>query len=193
VTEARGRKSTRRENMQHADETLLSVVVLERGSAWPPWLAEYQKHAPASVVIAQSCDESGAEFARRIARKLDEIGSRSAAIHAGLLVSNGALDQPAVTARESICSGLLRVMLQKQRGQLVLSADGAAGDGIRHELLALAGTLCDGLRGTKVSVRVRFDSLRHPGAVSGVIKSLASTTPDETTLHGADRAAQSSR
>ena len=179
--------------MQHADETLLSVVVLERGSSWPPWLAEYQKQAPASVVIAQSCDESSAEFARRIVRKLDEIGSRSAAIHAGLLVSNGALDQPAVTARECICSALLRVMLQKQRGELVLSADGAAGDGIRHELLALAGTLCDGLHGTKVSVRVRFDTLRPPGAASGIMKSLASTSPDEAAAQGADRAVQSSR
>jgi hypothetical protein len=178
--------------MQHADETLLSVVVLERGSSWPPWLAEYQKRAPASVVIVQSFDESSREFARRIVRKLDEIGSRSAAIHAGLLVSNGALDAPAVTARECICSALLRVMRQKQRGELVLSADGAAGDGIRHELLALAGTLCDGLRGSEVSVRVRFDTLRPP-AVSGIMKSVMSTASDEAAEPASERAQQGSR
>ena len=179
--------------MQHADETLLSVVVLERGSSWPPWLAEYQKHAPSSVVIVQSLDETSAGFAQRIVRKLEEIGSRSAAIHAGLLVSNGALDAAAVTARECICSALLRVMLHKRRGELVLGADATAGDGIRHELLALAGTLCDVLRGSEVTVRVRFDTLRPPSSVSGVMKSLASTTPDESLAPSSERAAQGSR
>ena len=162
--------------MQHADETLLSVVVLERGSSWPPWLAEYQQHAPNSVVIAQSFDESGAEFARRIGKKTDEIAARDAAIHAALLVSNGTLDQSSVAARSCICSALLRVMLQKQRGELVLATDVTAGDEFRHELFVLAGTLCDELRGTEVSVRVRFDTLRPASSVSGVRKSVAPPT-----------------
>ncbi len=166
--------------MQHADEALLSVVVLELGSSWPPWLAEYQKHAPNSVVIAQSAGESGALFAQRISRKMDEIGAHDSVIHAGLLVSNGTLDEASVAARERICSHLLRVMIQKQCGELVLAADVTAGDAIRHELFALAGTLCDDLRGSPVSVRVRFDTVRpspSPSAVSGVMKTAAST-PD---------------
>lgn len=179
--------------MQHADETLLSVVVLELGSSWPPWLAEYQKHAPNSVVIAQSSDESGADFAQRISRKMDEIGSREAAIHAGLLVSNGATDPASLAARERICSALLRVMLQKQRGELVLAADVTAGDDVRHELFALAGTLCDELRGTAVSVRVRFDTVRPSGSVSGVMKSVAPSAPTETVENAAERALNSSR
>jgi len=162
--------------MQHADEALLSVVVLELGSSWPPWLAEYQKHAPNSVVIAQSADESGAEFAQRVARKMDEIAAHDSVIHAGLLVSNGALDAPSVGAREHICSHLLRVMLQKQCGELVLAADVTAGDDIRHELFALAGTLCDDLRGSKVSVRVRFDTIRPASAVSSVMKVVSTST-----------------
>jgi len=158
--------------MHHADETLLSVVVLELGASWPTWLAEYQKHAPDSVVLAQSSGESGAEFAHRIARKMDEIALREAAIHAGFLVSNGKLDEEAVLARERICSLLLRVMVQKERGELVLAADVKTGDDFRHELFSLAGTLCDELRGSPVNVRVRFDTLRPTSGVSGVMKTV---------------------
>ncbi|MEO6600868.1 MAG: hypothetical protein ABIQ16_13400 [Polyangiaceae bacterium] len=161
--------------MQHADESLLSVVVLELGSSWPPWLAEYQKHAPNSVVVAQSAGESSAVFAQRIARKADEIGSHDATIHAGLLVSNGTLDAESVAGRALICSHLLRLMIQKQRGELVLAADVTAGDDVRHELFALAGKLCDDLRGTAVSVRVRFDTIRPASAASGVMKTVSSS------------------
>ena len=179
--------------MQHADEALLSVVVLELGSSWPPWLAEYQQHAPNSVVIAQSSDESGAAFARRIWRKMEEIGARDSAIHAGLLVSNGALDEAAVSARGSICAALLRVMLQKQRGELVLATDLSAADDVRHSLFSLAGTLCDELRGTEVTVRVRFDTVRPASATSGVRRSVAALAESEATEIDLDRAVSSSR
>jgi hypothetical protein len=163
--------------MQHADETLLSVVVLELGSSWPPWLAEYQKHAPDSVVVAQSADEAPPDFAQRISRKVHEIGARDAAIHAGLLVCNGSLDAASVSARRLICTSLLELMLEKQRGELVLAADVTAGDDVRHELFALAGTLCDELRGGEVNVRVRFDTVRPAKGVSGVMKSVAPPAP----------------
>jgi hypothetical protein len=165
--------------MQHADEALLSVVVLEHGSTWPPWLVEYQKHAPNSIVIAQSAGESGAEFAHRITRKMNEIAVRDSVIHAGLLVCNGALDADSVAGRERICSSLLHVMLQKQHGELVLAGDVTANDQVRHALFALAGTLCDELRGTKVSVRVRFDSVRPASSTSGVMKSVAPPPPGD--------------
>jgi len=178
--------------MQHADEALLSVVVLELGASWPPWLAEYQKHAPNSVVVAQSAGEPGAEFAHRISRKMDEIGAREAVIHAGLLVCNGALDEGTVLARERICSHLLRVMRQKQHGELVLASDVSAGDDIRHQLFALAGTLCDELRGTEVSVRVRFDTVRPASGVSGVRPSVAPPA-DDTGPQSNDRVQHGSR
>lgn len=169
--------------MHHADETLLSVVVLELGSSWPTWLAEYQKHAPDSVVLAQSSGESGTDFAQRVARKMDEIASRAAAIHAGFLVSNGKLDEAAVAARERICSLLLRVMIQKQRGELVLAADVKTGDDFRHELFSLAGRLCDELRGSPVSVRVRFDTLRPTAGVSGVMKTVGEVEVSQAEKH----------
>jgi hypothetical protein len=179
--------------MQQADEALLSVVVLELGASWPPWLAEYQKYAPNSVVIAQSAGEPSAVFAQRIGRKADEIGAHDSIIHAGLLVSNGALDAESVAARELICSHLLRLMVQKQRGELVLAADMTAGDDVRHELFALAGTLCDDLRGSAVTVRVRFDTIRPPNAFSGVMKMVGAAPEVEADPTADERASNGSR
>jgi hypothetical protein len=177
--------------MQQTDETLLSVVVLEFGSTWPPWLAEYQARAPNSMVIAQSADESASLFAHRINRKMDEVGARDAVIHAGLLVSNGALDAASIDARQAICAALLRVMLKKQRGELVLASDVAAGDDVRQQLFALAGTLCDELGGTKVSVRVRFDTIRPAPSSSGVMKSFAPPMAPESHSEDEGRASSS--
>jgi hypothetical protein len=180
--------------MEQPDETLLSVVVLELGSTWPPWLAEYQARAPNSMVIAQSADEPASAFTHRIARKMDEVGARDVAIHAGLLVSNGALDAATVEARQAICDALLRVMLKKQRGELVLASDVTAGDAVRHQLFQLAGTLCDDLRGTPVSVRVRFDTIRPSPSVSGVMKSVSpNSAPNEPHVKDDDRASNSTR
>jgi len=177
--------------MEQSDETLLSVVVLELGSTWPPWLAEYQAQAPNSMVIAQSADESASTFAQRIGRKMDEVGARDVAIHAGLLVSNGALDSEAIEARQAICDSLLKTMLKKQRGELVLASDVTADDAVRHQLFALAGTLCDELRGTRVSVRVRFDTLRPAPAASGVMKSVSPSGASEPHARGDGRASNS--
>jgi hypothetical protein len=179
--------------MQQTDETLLSVVVLEHGATWPPWLAEYQTQAPNSMVIVQSVDESASLFAQRISRKMDEVRARDAAIHAGLVVSNGALDAASIAAREAICAALLRVMLKKQRGELVLASDVTAGDDVRHHLFALAGTLCDELGGSKVSVRVRFDTIRPGPSASGVMKTFAVAVPPDSHSEDDSRASNSSR
>lgn len=178
--------------MQHTDEALLSVVVLERGALWPPWLAEYQKYAPDSIVIAQSADESGVEFAARIARKMDEIANHDSAIHAGLLVCNGSLDEASSACREQVCGSLLRVMLLKQRGELVLVGDMKSGDDTRHELFTLAGMLCDGLQGTEVSVRVRFDTIRPTAGVSGVMKTATPTSLREEAQKAIERVSNGS-
>ena len=178
--------------MQHTDETLLSVVVLEHGATWPPWLAEYQTQAPNSMVIVQSVDESASLFAQRISRKMDEVRARDAAIHAGLVVSNGALDAASIAAREATCAALLQVMLRKQRGELVLASDVTAGDDVRQHLFALAGTLCDELGGSQVSVRVRFDTIRPGPSSSGVMKSFGAA-PGESHSEDDSRASNSSR
>jgi hypothetical protein len=49
-------------------------------------------------------------------------------------------------------------MLGSAQGELVMTAEADIDDELRHELLALAGTLCDELHQTKITVSVRFSS-----------------------------------
>ncbi|HEY2410499.1 MAG TPA: hypothetical protein VGI10_31055 [Polyangiaceae bacterium] len=149
------------------DEALISVVVLEAGSAWPRWLGEYQRRAPNSVVVAQSAEETCEEFAVRVDRRMAEM--RGETIHVGLLISNGSTEDDTVGARKNIASSMLKTMVARDQGELVLAADVRASDEIRHRLLSLAGVLCDEVRGTEVAVRVRFESSRPE---SGVMKSV---------------------
>ena len=51
------------------------------------------------------------------------------------------------------------------------------GDQPRHELLALAETLCDELRGTELGVRVRFSEKR---AASGTMRAVRPSVPELT-------------
>jgi hypothetical protein len=151
------------------DESLISVVVLEAGSAWPRWLGEYQRRAPNSVVVAQSAEEASDVFAARVDRRMAEMRGGHESVHVALLISNGGTDDETVDARKSICSSMLKGMVAKDQGELVLAADVRASDEIRHRLLSLAGVLCDEVRGTDVAVRVRFESSRPE---SGVMKSV---------------------
>jgi hypothetical protein len=49
-------------------------------------------------------------------------------------------------------------MSRSGSGELVLAAEADIDDELRHELLALAGALCDDLHGTSLNVRVLFSS-----------------------------------
>jgi len=147
---------------------LISIVVLEAGAAWPRWLGEYQRRAPNSVVVAQSAEETSEAVAVRVQRRMSEVSHGEETIHVALLISNGSTDDETLGARKLICSSMLKSMVLKAQGELVLAADVRASDDIRHNLLSLAGALCDEVRGTEVAVRVRFESSRPE---SGVMRS----------------------
>jgi hypothetical protein len=164
-----------RVTMRKNDESWISVVVLEVGSTWPRWLEEYQRQAPNSVVAVQSVDESAQEFAARVGRRMAEITRAQAMLHVGLLVSNCSLEAEQVRMRQEVCRSMLRVMVDEQHGELILAADVNAGDDMRHELFALAGELCDEIRGAEVAVRVRFSSA---APTSGVMHTAVPVLPD---------------
>ncbi|MGC4091586.1 MAG: hypothetical protein QM756_27635 [Polyangiaceae bacterium] len=58
--------------MKEKTEAIGSVVVLEEGAEFPKWVAEYQRHATNSIVVAYSPGETSAEFAARFGRRLAE-------------------------------------------------------------------------------------------------------------------------
>jgi hypothetical protein len=153
---------------------LMSIVVLEAGAAWPPWLTEYQRLAPNAVVIAQASAESSETFERRVLHRIAEASHTTwLRVRVGVIVS---ADQPGhdrSALRENVARALLKAMGTAQEAELVLSGDGDELEASRHELFALAGDLCEELTGARINVRVRFASGR-----SGVMRSVAASSPD---------------
>jgi hypothetical protein len=85
-------------------------------------------------------------------------------------------DQPGhdrVALRRSVARALLKAMGTAQEAELVLAGDSEELEATRHELIALAGSLCEELSCARINVRVRFSSGR-----SGVMRSVASSSPE---------------
>ena len=133
----------------------MSIVVLEAGAAWPAWLTEYQRLAPNAVVIAQASAESVDAFQQRVLHRVEEASAHGGArVRAGVIVCTDSPEQKRSTLRQNIARGLLKAMGTGREAEVVLGGDSEELEASRHELFALAGTLCEELGGTQVSVRV---------------------------------------
>jgi hypothetical protein len=75
------------------------------------------------------------------------------------------------SARERICHALARAL---EGGDVVIAATDDA-EPFKQELFALAGRLCEGPRGKRVNVRVRFSS-----SESGTMPSVVPLSPPST-------------
>ncbi len=147
---------------------LMSIVVLEAGAAWPPWLVEYQRLAPNAVVIAQAAAERSDVFESRVLHRIAEAANTDwLRVRVGVIVSADQPGEDRSALREKIARALLRAMGTVQEAELVLAGDSDELDTSRHQLFALAGNLCEELTGARVNVRVRFCSGR-----SGVMRSV---------------------
>lgn len=160
--------------LENSDD-LMSIVVLEAGAAWPPWLTEYQRLAPNAVVIAQAAAERVETFQARVLHRVAEAAANSGArVRVGVIVSVDSPTQERVMLRQNVARGLLKAMGTAHEAELVLAGDSEELEASRHQLFALAGTLCEELGGTLVNVRVRFSNSK-----SGVMRSVSPSSPDE--------------
>ena len=162
--------------LENSDD-LMSIVVLEAGAVWPPWLTEYQRLAPNAVVIAQAAAETSAIFEARVLHRIAEAGHGSARVRVGVIVSIDSPGHDRVSLRQNIARSLLKAMGTAHEAELVLSGDSEELEHSRHQLLELAGTLCEELGGTRVNVRVRFSNSK-----SGIMRSVSPSSPDVETL-----------
>jgi len=159
--------------MQESRDDLMSIVVLENGAVWPAWLAEYQRLAPNAVVIAQARTEGLDGFRARVIHRIEEATTSSGArVRVGVIIAAPAAGEDRLEFRESVARALLQLMGSNE-AELVLAGDGHDTDPARHELFAIAGTLCEELGGSKVNVRVRFSNSK-----SGVMRSVSPSSPD---------------
>jgi len=163
--------------LENSDE-LMSIVVLEAGAAWPPWLTEYQRLAPNAVVIAQAAAESADSFQARVLHRVAEAASNCgvrarARIRVGVIVSVDSPAEERVALRQNVARALLKAMGTGHEAELVLAGDSEELEASRQHLFELAGTLCEELGGSLVNVRVRFSSSK-----SGVMRSVSPSSPD---------------
>lgn len=167
--EALGNLPSERDLMDENTDSLSSVVVLEQGAEWPQWIAEYQRRAPNSVVVAHSRGESMDDLSKRVARRVAELTGE---LRAGIVACAPTSDPRHLSVRDRICHTLLDAMGRGGGGEVILAASVNGSDGAKHAIFELAGGLCENLRGTRRVVRVRFSSGRPE---SGIMPSVAST------------------
>jgi hypothetical protein len=156
-----------------------SIVVMEVGTSFPPFVSEYQQFAPNSLVEVQMANESSAQFAQRVIKKLDHLAGE---LRVAIIATNGETHEESASARYRVARAILRIMARGGAGEIVLTSDGD--DEVRQSLFALAGTLCEDLRGSELGVRVRFSD---GDRASRTMRSVRPSSP-EIAVNEGDRA-----
>jgi hypothetical protein len=161
--------------LENSDD-LMSIVVLEAGAVWPPWLTEYQRLAPNAVVIAQAATEPADLFQSRVLHRVAEAAAscgNGVRVRVGVIVSVDSPAEERVALRQNVARGLLKAMGTAHEAELVLAGDSEELEASRQQLFELAGTLCEELGGSLVNVRVRFSNSK-----SGVMRAASPSSPD---------------
>jgi hypothetical protein len=166
--------------LENSDD-LMSIVVLEAGAVWPPWLTEYQRLAPNAVVIAQAASEPAAAFQSRVLHRVAEAAATGSGVRVrvrvGVIVSVDSPAEERIMLRQNVARALLKAMGTGHEAELVLAGDSEELEASRQQLFELAGTLCEELGGSLVNVRVRFSNSK-----SGVMRSVSPSSPDAEPL-----------
>jgi len=155
--------------MEPVSEQVSSIVVLENGAGFPDWVAECQRKAPNSIVIAQSASSEAAEFAIRAMTRIRDFTRGNSGPRVTIMVCNPDVHSEQQAARYQISRCLLASLDRKGPSELVL-AIGDAPETSRHSILSLAGDLCEVVGSPSISVRVRFfGERRTSGTMPAVV------------------------
>ncbi|HEY1697229.1 MAG TPA: hypothetical protein VGG39_33945 [Polyangiaceae bacterium] len=134
----------------------VSLVVMEKGSAWPGHVAAMQD------VIAFSHDDGG--LLQRTQEKLATLRSNRHSVRLAVLACNEDFGANALTRRARVARALLAAVSQASLGRLVLSASSVASPTLRAELLTLAGELTGELGRATATISLRFTEQARPAA-----------------------------
>lgn len=136
------------------DAQNLTVLLLEKGAAWPAWSAELRERAPNALVEAQLDDETIDAFEARVLGRLERL-RQDRVEGAGYVCAPGGPDHQRV--RQRLCHALIGLLAANQDAQLILGGgdwrddDDTAGD--RASLLELWTALSEESPGHPVAVR----------------------------------------
>ncbi len=147
------------------------IVIVEQGV--PP-LESLDQHgicdASLRAVVAQQYDETPAELALRVARRIERLTRQGAPLEAGVFVASDATDDEVFASRCLMARAMLRGMSAAREPRLVFEVPCSVSDEGRHELMALAGTLTAQLDSSRVEVLVRFAENSVEAPASGVLR-----------------------
>ena len=139
-------------------ETRAALVLMEAGTRWPSYASEIRGRASSAIVEAQQLSEGLDEFSSRVVQRIRRMEFRRVQIPVAVMAVNDRVDFEATTLRFRTARAILTAITAHGEGELVIAAEETASDELRHELLAFAGALCDGLDTARINVRVRFAS-----------------------------------
>jgi hypothetical protein len=125
-----------------------AVVVMEPGSDWPGQIGDSMN------VLALS--PGGRDDLRRTQETLAVLHRRKQGVHVAALTCGATADARVAGRRAQLAGVLLDTVAAGTDGQLILTASDSARNPARDELLALADTLIERLRGTNATVSLRF-------------------------------------
>jgi|SRR5580658_5167379 hypothetical protein len=145
---ARALQRSAREVREPIEMPMVSLVVMEPGSAWPGHVGDH------SNLVAFS--QKGEKLLQRTQEKLDTLRRGQQNVRVAVLACNEETEGAVDGYRAKIARTLLAAVKDATFGRLVLSASGGASLRLRQELFALAGTLSEQLRGTSATVSLRF-------------------------------------
>ncbi len=143
------------------------VAVMERGSPWPSCIQHCRRFTPDSVVIAQHADESPADLAGRVGRRIATIAREGRRVSTGV-IAVGRQGGEAVTAARVQLALILHEGMSPggaERGKLCLVGSDRMGPQGREQLMALAGMMMSNLGPPAPTIDVRFtDRDGRPGS-----------------------------
>jgi hypothetical protein len=133
---------------------MVSLIVMEPGSAWPGHVGESE-----SILEVSDRGEMGL---RTIRDRLASLRHEGARVRVAVLACNEAADAASLARRAELANELLAGVAAFGFGRLVLSVAAHASAELRLALLSLAGSLSHARAGEAV-VSVRFDEAGKRG------------------------------
>jgi hypothetical protein len=150
--------------MSVRSDSPISIVVMEAGARWPSWYRALDRSGANSLVQVQADGEDEQRLVSRVVERARSLAGRGC-VQLCVLACNESTTARALAARLHVARGLVHTMLASAQGELVMTVEADIDDELRHELLALAGALCDEFHQTKITVSVRFLSKAPRSAV----------------------------
>lgn len=133
------------------------LIAVERGAALPTWVGRCPDRVSDVFVLVSNSDEPAEALQKRLEQRLHLLSEsdyqRGLAV---LVVGNGFASTAAELSRRNIADRLLSYLAEIGQGMLLLLADENASLDTRSQLLSMAGALAQEVRGTRISISLRF-------------------------------------